>query len=96
MVTFAERCPWYVAGPAIGLIVVGLLFGPGWSVACSCPGPIAAQLGSGRLAGAFTAAGLLAGVALRETLESRRAALSPASAARDDVLAAGADPCAGL
>jgi uncharacterized membrane protein YedE/YeeE len=26
MVTFAERCPWYVAGPAIGLIVVGLLW----------------------------------------------------------------------
>jgi uncharacterized membrane protein YedE/YeeE len=87
---------WTTAKPTRDHVVGSMLFGLGWSVACSCPGPIAAQLGSGQLAGAFTAAGLLAGVALSEELERRRAALSPAAAPGGEVVAATAGPCAGL
>ena len=109
----AQRCPWYVAGPLIGLIVVGLRwaankhFGalgayvdlrswairppsaPSWRVlffagaviggtlSALVAGTIAPSLGRGQLAGLFTLAGLLGGIALSEALR-RRPAPSPA------------------
>jgi len=48
------------------------LFGVGWSVAATCPGPVAAQVGRGQLAGLFTIAGLLAGIVLCDRLRARR------------------------
>jgi uncharacterized membrane protein YedE/YeeE len=49
--------PRHVAGSA--------LFGAGWSVACTCPGPVAAMIGQGQLAGLAVGAGLVAGIALK-------------------------------
>jgi uncharacterized membrane protein YedE/YeeE len=39
----------------------GVLFGAGWFLAGTCPGPIFAQLGAGEAMAAFTLAGALAG-----------------------------------
>jgi uncharacterized membrane protein YedE/YeeE len=50
----------HVAGSAI--------FGAGWSVACTCPGPIAAMVGQGRLTGLIVGAGLIAGIAVQRRL----------------------------
>lgn len=41
------------------------LFGAGWSVACTCPGPVAAMMGQGRAIGFIVGAGLMAGIVLR-------------------------------
>lgn len=49
-------------------IVGSILFGLGWSVACTCPGPVASQLGRGQFAALFTGAGLLGGAWLRDNL----------------------------
>lgn len=57
----------------------GVLFGLGWALAETCPGPVAAQPGRGQLAELCTFAGILAGVALFGYVKRRReaAALSP-------------------
>jgi uncharacterized membrane protein YedE/YeeE len=41
------------------------LFGIGWSVAGTCPGPVAAMVGEGRLGGLAVVAGLITGIALQ-------------------------------
>jgi uncharacterized membrane protein YedE/YeeE len=61
------------------------MFGIGWAVAGTCPGPAAAQIGQGHFAGLFTAAGIFAGVALQGWLAKRRAgdvAISPGACAQ--------------
>jgi len=45
-------------------VVGSALFGLGWAVACTCPGPVTAQLGQGYAWGLFTAAGIVSGVLL--------------------------------
>jgi uncharacterized protein len=47
-------------------VVGSVLFGVGWSVARTCPGPVAAMIGEGRLLGIVVAAGILAGVGLQQ------------------------------
>jgi uncharacterized membrane protein YedE/YeeE len=106
-----DRCPWYVAGPLMGLLIVGLravlnkpfgalggavvsgepvawtndkperrhvvgslLFGTGWSLACTCPGPLAVMVGEGRLGGLFVVFGLLVGVTVQGVFARKRAA----------------------
>ena len=54
-------------------VVGGVIFGLGWAVSCSCPGPLVAQIGAGRLPALATLAGACCGIALRNAL-SRRAA----------------------
>lgn len=54
-------------------IIGSLLFGAGWSLAGTCPGPVAAMVGQGKLGGLFVAGGLLAGVSLQGALARRRA-----------------------
>jgi uncharacterized membrane protein YedE/YeeE len=44
-------------------LVGSAIFGLGWSIACTCPGPLAVQLGRGQLLGLFTAGGLFVGIA---------------------------------
>ena len=51
-----------------------VLFGLGWSIAGTCPGPAAAQLGAGQWACLFTLAGLFLGVAIRGYMQERRVA----------------------
>jgi uncharacterized membrane protein YedE/YeeE len=62
---------WTIARPARNHVYGSLLFGIGWGVAGTCPGPIAAQLGSGRWAAIFTLCGVLAGVAIYAALKQR-------------------------
>lgn len=45
-------------------VVGGATFGLGWAIACTCPGPVAAQLGQGVGWGLCTAAGIVGGVLL--------------------------------
>ncbi len=48
-----------------------VLFGAGWSLAGTCPGPVAVMIGDGQLAGLVVAGGLLIGVALQTPLMRR-------------------------
>jgi uncharacterized membrane protein YedE/YeeE len=56
----------------------GIIFGIGWAVSCSCPGPLVAQIGAGRLPTLATLAGACCGIALRTGL-TRRAAQAEAA-----------------
>ncbi len=51
-------------------VVGSVLFGLGWSLACTCPGPTAAMIGRGQWAGLFTAFGLFSGIALRDAVKA--------------------------
>ena len=57
-----DRCPWYIAGPLLGLFIV---FGAGWSLAGACPGPLAAMIGQGSLGRLLVAVGIVAGLSLQ-------------------------------
>ena len=59
--------PRHIAGSAI--------FGTGWSIAATCPGPVTAMIGQGRLGGLFVAAGIATGIVLHRFTIGRRAAL---------------------
>lgn len=45
-----------------------MLFAFGWTVAGTCPGPVAAMIGEGRLVGIPVVVGLLAGITLQRML----------------------------
>jgi uncharacterized protein len=47
-------------------VIGGAIFGLGWVIAGTCPGPALAQIGSGNLSGLLTAFGIFAGIALRD------------------------------
>ena len=78
-----EPVNWALTNPARHHVYGSLLFGLGWGIAGTCPGPIAAQLGRGQWAAWFTVAGVFAGVALFGYLKERaeRSAAVPAPAA---------------
>ena len=65
--------PRHVAGSAI--------FGTGWSIAATCPGPVTAMIGQGRLGGLLVAVGIAAGIVLHRFTVGRRAT-PPASVDR--------------
>ena len=69
-------------------VIGAALFGLGWSLANTCPGPTAAMIGRGQWAGLFTAFGLFSGVLLRDAVKAR------ASRPAESVLPAGGDPLA--
>lgn len=52
-------------------VVGSVIFGIGWGIAGTCPGPVVAQLGRGQWAGIFTGAGIFIGILLRERLDAR-------------------------
>jgi uncharacterized membrane protein YedE/YeeE len=66
-----EPIAWSVERPQGKHIAGSLLFGVGWSVAGTCPGPVAAMLGQGHLDVLPVVAGLLAGVALQHRWRPR-------------------------
>ncbi len=68
-----EPVSWPSVPPQRRHVVGSLLFGTGWALAGACPGPIAAQVGAGRLSSLFTLAGLLAGIALADAWARRTA-----------------------
>ena len=59
-----EPISWSVTRPARNHLIGGMIFGAGWAIAGTCPGPAAAQLGRGQLAALFTLGGIFFGVAL--------------------------------
>ena len=65
-----EPIAWSVQRPERRHLIGSVMFGAGWSVAGTCPGPVAAMVGEGKLAGLIVAAGLLAGVVLQHTLRT--------------------------
>ena len=54
-----------------GVVWGGLVLGAGWGLSGACPGTALAQLGEGKAAALFTAAGVLAGTYLYGWLRSR-------------------------
>jgi uncharacterized membrane protein YedE/YeeE len=72
-----EPVAWKVSRPRPRHVGGSLLFGVGWGVSCTCPGPIAAQLGQGLLWSLATIAGVVLGVVvfgrLRESPRLREA-----------------------
>ena len=60
-----EPIGWTVARPARRHVVGSVMFGVGWALAGTCPGPMAAMIGQGRLGGLFVAAGVLLEIALQ-------------------------------
>jgi uncharacterized membrane protein YedE/YeeE len=69
-----EAIGWSVERPRAGHVAGSVLFGAGWSIAATCPGPIAAMTGEGRVAGLVVAAGLMVGVVLKGAAEKRLSA----------------------
>ncbi len=47
-------------------VLGGVVFGVGWAIVASCPGPLVAQVGSGRVLALAGLGGVLAGVLVRE------------------------------
>jgi uncharacterized protein len=60
-----EAIAWTAERPQMRHVAGSLLFGVGWGLAATCPGPVAVMIGEGRLSGLFVAAGLLVGVTLQ-------------------------------
>ena len=69
-----ERIDWVVERPRPRHVAGSVLFAIGWTVAGTCPGPVAAMVGEGRLVGLPVAVGLLAGVLLQRALIGRTTA----------------------
>ena len=100
MSTIADTCPWPLAGLLVGAIAVGLQWvdnlplGATGAASGACPGPIAAQIGLGRLSSLFTLAGLLLGISLADALAGAApstVATSPCAGEATEGLAEG--PC---
>jgi uncharacterized membrane protein YedE/YeeE len=73
-----EIVSWSLERPRARHVVGSILFGAGWSVAATCPGPAAAMIGEGHLGGAAVVAGIFLGVVLQGALEKKTAELSTA------------------
>jgi uncharacterized protein len=63
---------WNTQPPRRRHLIGSMLFGVGWSIACTCPGPVAAQLGRGQVASLFTIAGMLAGILIHDLIARAR------------------------
>jgi uncharacterized protein len=66
-----EPVSWSVAKLERRHVAGSLLFGAGWGISCSCPGPIAAQLGQGMFWSFATIAGILVGLVLEPRLRGQ-------------------------
>jgi uncharacterized membrane protein YedE/YeeE len=63
-----EPIGWSVSRPSRAHVGGSVLFGIGWGISDACPGPVAAQLGAGRVLVLAVAAGVLVGVRLQPRL----------------------------
>ena len=54
-----------------GVVIGGTMFGAGWAITGSCPGPIYAQVGAGAWMGLITLAGALIGLYLYASLRPK-------------------------
>ena len=62
-----------------------VLFGLGWSVAGTCPGPVAIMVGEGRFSGLLVVCGLVCGIALQDRLSKARSSDATVSIAPNAV-----------
>ena len=63
-----EPIQWTLIRPQTRHVIGSVLFGAGWAVAGTCPGPAAAMVGQGRLGGLAVAIGTVIGVMLQPLL----------------------------
>ena len=63
-----EPIGWSATRPTRSHTVGSVMFGVGWGISEACPGPTAAQLGTGRVLALAVAAGVLLGVRLQPGL----------------------------
>jgi uncharacterized membrane protein YedE/YeeE len=70
----SEPVAWTVERPEWRHVGGSALFGAGWAVAGTCPGPVAVMIGEGRLGGIVVAIGLAVGVLLQGARKGRRPA----------------------
>ena len=92
-----EPVTWETVRPAPRHVVGAAIFGLGWSIADSCPAPIAAQLTQGVGWSLFTVAGVLVGILAYFGWQDRRAGEREAGGAHaqnSTYLAAPARPAA--
>lgn len=71
-----EAIGWAAQRPEPRHVAGSLIFGVGWAIAATCPGPVAVMIGEGRLGGLFVALGLVVGAALQGA-RSRSVAEAP-------------------
>jgi uncharacterized membrane protein YedE/YeeE len=64
---------WERARPERRHVVGSLIFGCGWSISSSCPGPIATQLATGLWWSGFTIVGVGGGIVLFFAAQDRKA-----------------------
>jgi uncharacterized membrane protein YedE/YeeE len=63
-----EIIEWKLERPERRHVAGSVIFGVGWGVAGTCPGPVAAMVGEGHVGGLFVAAGLVGGVMLQSAV----------------------------
>jgi uncharacterized protein len=63
-----DRIDWSATRPSRNHVLGSVLFGIGWGISDACPGPVAAQLGAGRVLVIALAAGILVGVRLEPAI----------------------------
>jgi len=80
---------WTTQPPRARHLAGSALFGIGWSIACTCPGPVAAQLGRGQLASVFTIGGLLIGIVIHDAIAGASRVSRPARLPQSDTVVAG-------
>src|SRR5437899_6361078 len=69
-----EPIAWAVERPRASTVIGSVLFGAGWSIAATCPGPMAVMIGEGHVAGAVVVAGMIAGLTLQRAVVKKLAA----------------------
>ena len=76
-----ETVGWSVKRPQRPQLAGAAVFGVGWAISDACPGPVATQLGQGRLWSLFTLAGIAIGIVLFARVERRPTARTETVAA---------------
>ena len=85
-----EPIGWTTTRPTRNHVLGSVIFGIGWGISDACPGPVAAQLGAGRVLVIAVAAGIVVGVRLQPRL-ARAAERIPARAETPIPVTQGAD-----
>jgi uncharacterized protein len=80
---------WTTQAPRRQHAIGGVVFGIGWSLAGTCPGPVAAQLGRGQITAVFTIVGLLCGILIHDVVGSRRESIARRHVAGERAAVAG-------
>ncbi len=75
-VSSGEPITWERTTPQGRHVLGSAMFGLGWALTQSCPGPVAAMMGQGKLGGITVGAGIFVGVWTFRSYELRRAHLS--------------------